>query len=584
MYCSECSSENLENVLFCENCGAPFQITYEQGEEFYHNRYRVISHLSSGQTWSVLLSYDTYLHRPCTLRRIYKEGFSLLPEKEMIEETFRKKVNILSNLRHPNLPFLTDYFMEKDFFFIVTDYINGRSLERILKEAVPRGLPEKQVLEWSMQICRVLEYLNNYKPVIMPGNLKLDKFIIRDYDKTLILVDFGVKLEDLIVDTTGTTFELSKDIYSLGLIMYELLTNLSPYKPFKSVREIAPFVSSEMESILMKCLSEDVDHRFEDAIHLKDALLNLHKIKFRKGKDKISKFITCSEKIKDSQDNKDIKVFIVDDDIDICNSFKDMTSCFKDIQVMGIAHNGEDAVNTILSLEEKPDVILMDIRMSLMDGIEATEKILKSCPSIRIIILTANLNEEEFLNCFKSGASGYILKNCTLWDDLEEIIRKAFFGGNPISPEASPYLLKALTLKKDREISPKKPETGTENDKNKVICPLCRRLNNEKAKYCVECGINIIKFLKEGKLETAYDKSLSEKIVEGSLEKKSTEVPLLHTQTKEGESGSKIKKILNKAIQKLDPANILHLSNFTAKKFSSEDIVEAEKNVDNHNP
>ncbi len=592
MYCLECYSENAENSLFCENCGCQFETINEQEEEILKNRYKVITSLSSEDT--VFLSYDLNLNRPCVVKIMADLQDLSYEEKGQVGQSFRKEASLLTNLRHPNLPCVTDYFLEDDFFYIIMDYIRGKNLDVLLRNSLNKALPESRVIQWLIQICRIMDYLYNYKNMLY-GNLKLNKFVVRDSDKSIILVDFGtVSMRNLISGTSMDKQDIRNDIYLAGVIMYQLLTGKYPDEPLKcsSIREMLPDLSEEIDFIVMKCLQGNVKDRFSDFNVLKQNLLELYTLNFGTGnKYKTGTFITKDKEIKyDDLQNKYIKILIVDDDLDICQSFSSMVKFFADMKVVGMVHNGMDAVKTVIELEEKPDVILMDLRMPELDGLEATEKIIEVLPCVKIIILTAYLREEEFLECFNAGATGYILKDATLWEELEKAIRKAFEGGTPISPEAGTFLIKALasqhapgkaiqkqdSIVNEEESHLKQDSIVNEEESHlKQICPFCRNLNKDKAKYCTECGINIIKFLKEGKLETAYDKNLREKENNNIQEKAE------HEQKCEDPQGGGIKTILGKAFQSLDHSSALKLPEFITKKLHIGEGVETEQKTEN---
>ena len=245
MYCIECYSENAENSLFCENCGCPFETINEQEEEILKNRYKIITSLSSEDT--VFLSYDLNLNRPCVVKIIADLQDLSFEEKGTAEQSFRREASLLTNLRHPNLPCITDYFLEDDFFYIIMDYIRGKNLEVILRGSPNKALPERQVIQWLIQICRIMDYLYNYRTMLY-GNLKLNKFIVRDSDKSIILVDFTtVSMRNLISGRALDGQDIRNDIYSAGVIMYQLLTGEFPDEPlkFSSIREILPEISGK---------------------------------------------------------------------------------------------------------------------------------------------------------------------------------------------------------------------------------------------------------------------------------------------------------------------------------------------------
>ena len=104
-----------------------------------------------------------------------------------------------------------------------------------------------------------------------------------------------------------------------------------------------------------------------------------------------------------------IKLLIVDDQILIRDGIASLLSLQKNITVAGTASNGREAVDKAESL--RPDVILMDIRMPVMDGIAATEKIIKAGYCSRIIMLTTFDDDEYIIKSLKAGAVGYLLKD-----------------------------------------------------------------------------------------------------------------------------------------------------------------------------
>ena len=110
-----------------------------------------------------------------------------------------------------------------------------------------------------------------------------------------------------------------------------------------------------------------------------------------------------------------MKILVVDDDRLVCASLKTIIEAQGDIEVIGIGHNGEEAIALYRQL--KPDVLLMDIRMELMTGLEATAVILAADHAARILFLTTFLDDEYIIKALKLGAKGYIIKQ-----DFESIV------------------------------------------------------------------------------------------------------------------------------------------------------------------
>lgn len=104
-----------------------------------------------------------------------------------------------------------------------------------------------------------------------------------------------------------------------------------------------------------------------------------------------------------------LKILIVDDDALIRDSLNIILSLEEDFQVVSTASNGAEALQLCNSLQ--PDIVLMDIRMPIMDGVLGTKNIKASFKNIKVVILTTFKDEEYIKEAIKNGAEGYILKN-----------------------------------------------------------------------------------------------------------------------------------------------------------------------------
>ncbi|MDQ4063337.1 MAG: response regulator transcription factor [Actinomycetota bacterium] len=113
----------------------------------------------------------------------------------------------------------------------------------------------------------------------------------------------------------------------------------------------------------------------------------------------------------------------------------------QDMEVVGVAHDGESGVR--MCEELRPDVILMDINMPVMDGVTATGKIRKILPDVKVLILTVNADDMNVFQGIKAGATGYLLKDCTP-DDLSRAIQTVYAGDTIMSPEVARKMLLAF--------------------------------------------------------------------------------------------------------------------------------------------
>jgi len=127
-----------------------------------------------------------------------------------------------------------------------------------------------------------------------------------------------------------------------------------------------------------------------------------------------------------------IRVAVVDDQDLVRDSLHILLSAQEDLEVVGLGKDGYDALKLVDSL--KPDVVLLDIRMPIMDGVEATAMLKKKSPGTAIIILTTFDDDEYVLKAIKNGASGYLLKSGGM-DELAQAIRTVHAGGSLMTPE-----------------------------------------------------------------------------------------------------------------------------------------------------
>jgi len=126
-----------------------------------------------------------------------------------------------------------------------------------------------------------------------------------------------------------------------------------------------------------------------------------------------------------------IKVLIADDQELIRHSLEIILKNISDIQVIDSVGDGKSVIRSIR--KEKPDVILMDIRMPEMDGVQCTKIIKEGYPDIKIIILTSFDDDDYILSALRDGASGYLLKGITI-DELVDAIHKVHSGSAMINP------------------------------------------------------------------------------------------------------------------------------------------------------
>jgi NarL family two-component system response regulator LiaR len=142
-----------------------------------------------------------------------------------------------------------------------------------------------------------------------------------------------------------------------------------------------------------------------------------------------------------TQDKK-IGVLLVDDHTVVRQGLRMFIDMQNDMEVLGEGANGIDAVE--LATRFNPDVILMDLQMPLMDGVEATNKLLESNPQARILILTSFGEDDKLFPAIKAGAQGYLLKDIQP-RDLVQAIRDTYLGKAQLHPDVARRLMEAVS-------------------------------------------------------------------------------------------------------------------------------------------
>jgi DNA-binding NarL/FixJ family response regulator len=133
-----------------------------------------------------------------------------------------------------------------------------------------------------------------------------------------------------------------------------------------------------------------------------------------------------------------IRVLIADDHEIVRMGISRLLAAEPDIEVVGVARDGEEAV--ALCEECAPDVVLMDVRMPRMDGIEATQRLGRTPDGPRVVVLTSFSDREQILQALDSGAVGYLLKDSEAHELLRGV-RAAADGGTPLAPRVAMTLV-----------------------------------------------------------------------------------------------------------------------------------------------
>jgi two-component system, NarL family, response regulator LiaR len=158
-----------------------------------------------------------------------------------------------------------------------------------------------------------------------------------------------------------------------------------------------------------------------------------------------------------SAEDRTITVVIVDDHLLVRSGLEGVLSIFDDIRLVAQAESGAEAVN--VCRKERPDVVLMDLVMPDMNGVEATRRVLEACPGTRVVALTSFTDEGLVEETLRAGAIGYLMKNVSA-DQLADAIRAAHAGRSTLAPEAADVLVRAVSAPREvgETLSPRERE------------------------------------------------------------------------------------------------------------------------------
>lgn len=134
-----------------------------------------------------------------------------------------------------------------------------------------------------------------------------------------------------------------------------------------------------------------------------------------------------------------IRVIVVDDQMVVCNGLKMLLDAHPGIEVIATAYDGAEAVAQIA--KNPPDVVLMDLKMPVLNGIQATELIRRDHPNLPVVVLTTYDEDEWVVDAIRAGASGYLLKDSST-EDIIAAVEGVTVGETPISKTVAAKLFK----------------------------------------------------------------------------------------------------------------------------------------------
>lgn len=273
-------------------------------------KYKILSEIGHGGMSVVYMAINEKANKTWAVKEVRKDGRM---DFNIVRQGLMAEIDTLKRLKHPYLPSIVDVIEDDETFIIVMDYVEGRSLDKILEEH--GGQQESGVVEWAKQLCDVLGYLHSRTPAIIYRDMKPANVMLRP-DGTVTLIDFGTakNYEINYGETTGIgtigyaapeqyigsglgRTDARTDIYCLGMTLYHLLTGQDPCRNLisdTSIRAVNPALSRGLDSIIRKCTAHQPEDRYQSCEELMYDLENyeiLEPLYKKKQKRKFSIFI-----------------------------------------------------------------------------------------------------------------------------------------------------------------------------------------------------------------------------------------------------------------------------------------------------
>ncbi|MBL8132722.1 MAG: protein kinase [Anaerolineae bacterium] len=402
------------------------------------HRYHIESLLGEGSTAAVYLARDERLNRVVALKM-------LLPHvNEAARKRFFQEAQSVAQLNHPGIMGIYDMDEEDGKAFLVVEYVEGKQLS----EYIPA--PAHEVVELGRQIAEALQYAHDRQIIhrdIKPANIMVTptgQIKIMDLGLALPREAKRVTAAGMIIGTPaylspeqaqGLALDYHTDIYSLGIVLYELATGELPFatddipalllqhvkQPPPSPRKYVPDLPLALENVILKALEKSPSRRFQSCEAMAKALAV--SIRSESAADQPTR---PSQPVNPHADEQRVtRVYVADDHTVLRRSLVSFIGQHDQYVVIGEAGDGESALRDILSLS--PDVVLLDLNMPVKGGLDILPNIRAEAPRVRVLVLTGRDEEWYIMRALRAGAHGYLLKSSSE-EELVDAIEKVFSG------------------------------------------------------------------------------------------------------------------------------------------------------------
>jgi DNA-binding NarL/FixJ family response regulator len=429
----------------------------------------------------VYRAYDETLGREVAIK-------FLLPERVGSGEAgarFLREARAVARLSHPNVMTLYDVGHEANWHYLVLEYIPGHNLhDAMVERGGPLSLNES--LHAIRGALQALAYAHAHG--IVHRDVKPEHIMVTP-GKQVKVTDFGLASAQGDVRLTqegtimGTVLYMAPevvsgqgageraDLYATGAVLYELLSGRPPFTgdttmailsqilsaPVTSLRILDATIPTEIDRLVLRLLAKEPSDRPASA---NEVLASLAGAVGQTGDaapthpertTRPAAPPSSSSPGVPQQQEQQVRILLVDDQALFRAGLRTLLSVQPGFEVVGEAANGEEALRQAQEL--CPDVVLMDLRMPVLDGVAATHRLCAMRPDCRVIVLTTFDDDEYIYEGLHAGALGYMLKDAAP-EALFAAIRAAARGESVLQPSVAAKVVAQFTRMAERPPSP----------------------------------------------------------------------------------------------------------------------------------
>lgn len=362
------------------------------------------------------------------------------------KQSLLAEARILLNLTpHRGLPLVREDFFVGRRYYMVMEWVEGESLDRLLAERGDPGLPPSSVLPDLAHVADALDHLHAHDPPIVHQDVKPAN-LIRTPDRRVVLVDFGISSSRAqsarrmgtrgYADPAciaGAPPDPASDVYSLAVTAWVLLTGSLPEGSNPSWQGMP----KAGVGVIRRALSTDPSRRHGSAGEfIEDLKASLEGTLSEKPRRQRGPADTpASTKAGRAQP---IRLVLADDHPVWRQAMRAVLERDDLAVVVAEAQDGGEAVE--LAATARPDVIVMDLHMPVLGGVEATQKIIAENPNAKVLILSSSDEEPDVIEAVKAGAGGYLLKIASA-SEVADAVRRVHGGEPAFTPSLAGLVL-----------------------------------------------------------------------------------------------------------------------------------------------